>query len=105
DGAESDADRNRPLAAEDLAHLVGRGRRRKIPVEVRMTKQRVADGTTDAPRLEPRVLQTLGNIEHDRWRIQAWHGEQSSAQKMASHYNLDVRMVILPCRRSCVLGL
>ncbi|GDX87617.1 hypothetical protein LBMAG44_15300 [Gemmatimonadota bacterium] len=60
--AEFDSDRHRAL--EHALDLLRPRARRKIPVEVCMPKQRVADSTADAPCLKAGVPQLRGKRDN-----------------------------------------
>ena len=81
DRPELDADRNRAPCPNTRRTSIRRGRRREIPIEMRMAEQRVADGSADAPRLESRGFQALRDVENGRRRVKARHGGGCDAAK------------------------
>src|SRR6185437_13833441 len=63
DRAVGHPDRNGAMGKEP--NDVGRaGRGRKVPIAVQVTKERVADRAADAPRLVPRRLEPLCDVEN-----------------------------------------
>src|SRR5256885_14341410 len=62
DSAEIDSDRNR--ARKKIAHVIGTRCRCKIPIEMRMSEERVSHRASNAPCLEPRLLQTASDPQN-----------------------------------------
>src|SRR4051812_48350264 len=61
-GAELDPHRDRTTVTEELTYLLGRGRCREIPVEMRVPQQRVTNGPAHTPGLEALGLEPAGDL-------------------------------------------
>ncbi|MCX5764233.1 MAG: hypothetical protein NTU67_06325 [Gemmatimonadetes bacterium] len=67
DRSEGNPNGHRPL--EDLHHLLRRRGGGEIPVEMRVSKQSVANGTADAPGFVAGALEPRDDLANGRGRV------------------------------------
>ena len=82
--AEVDTDGDGSAPAKQFAHLCWGCRSRQIPVEMRVSEKRIADGSAHAPRFKASPLQLFGNLEHGGGRMERHQDRKKAVNERAA---------------------